>query len=403
MSMYNKKTVEDIDVKGKRVLTRCDFNVPMKDGEITDEKRIVEALPTIKYLSEHGAKVILCSHLGRPKGEFNKKYTLAPVAKKLTALLGKEVIFAEDVIGPDAKAKVAALKDGDIMLLENVRFHAEEEKNDPAFSKELASLAEIFVNDAFGTAHRAHSSTAGVADFLPAVCGFLIQKEISIMGGALQNPKRPFVAILGGAKVSDKIGVINNLLEKVDMLIIGGGMAYTFLKAKGCSVGTSICEEDKVELAKDLMKKAREKGVAFITPVDNIIAREYKEDAISMRIYSNAIPDGWMGMDIGTKTRELFSKSIIGAGTIIWNGPMGVFEWDEFAEGTKEVAQAVAESGAITIIGGGDSAAAVEKFGLADKITHISTGGGASLEFLEGLELPGIACLLDKEDSEVKA
>lgn len=403
MSMYNKKTVEDIDVKGKRVLTRCDFNVPMKDGEITDEKRIVEALPTIKYLSEHGAKVILCSHLGRPKGEFNKKYTLAPVAKKLTALLGKEVIFAEDVIGPDAKAKVAALKEGDIMLLENVRFHAEEEKNDPAFSKELASLAEIFVNDAFGTAHRAHSSTAGVADYLPAVCGFLIQKEISIMGGALQNPKRPFVAILGGAKVSDKIGVINNLLEKVDMLIIGGGMAYTFLKAKGCSVGTSICEEDKVELAKDLMKKAREKGVAFITPVDNIIAREYKEDAISMRIYSNAIPDGWMGMDIGTKTRELFSKSIIGAGTIIWNGPMGVFEWDEFAEGTKEVAQAVAESGAITIIGGGDSAAAVEKFGLADKITHISTGGGASLEFLEGLELPGIACLLDKEDSEVKA
>jgi len=403
MSMYNKKTVEDIDVKGKRVLTRCDFNVPMKDGEITDEKRIVEALPTIKYLSEHGAKVILCSHLGRPKGEFNKKYTLAPVAKKLTELLNKEVIFAEDVIGPDAKAKVAALKEGDIMLLENVRFHAEEEKNDPAFSKELASLAEIFVNDAFGTAHRAHSSTAGVADFLPAVCGFLIQKEISIMGGALQNPKRPFVAILGGAKVSDKIGVINNLLEKVDMLIIGGGMAYTFLKAKGCSVGTSICEEDKVELAKDLMKKAREKGVAFITPVDNIIAREYKEDAISMRIYSNAIPDGWMGMDIGTKTRELFSKSIIGAGTIIWNGPMGVFEWDEFAEGTKEVAQAVAESGAITIIGGGDSAAAVEKFGLADKITHISTGGGASLEFLEGLELPGIACLLDKEDCEVKA
>ncbi|HNX14620.1 MAG TPA: phosphoglycerate kinase [Oscillospiraceae bacterium] len=396
MQNLNKKTVEDIDVSGKRVLARCDFNVPLKDNVITDDKRIVEALPTIKYLIAKGAKVILCSHLGRPKGEFNMKYTLAPVAAHLSKLLGKPVAMAKDVIGPDAKAKAAALKNGDVMLLENVRFHAEEEKNDPAFSKELASMAEIFVNDAFGTAHRAHSSTAGVAAYLPAVCGYLIQKEIAIMGGALENPKRPFVAILGGAKVSDKIGVINALLEKVDMLIIGGGMAYTFFKAFGCEVGTSICENDKLDLAREIVKKSREKNVALLLPVDNVIAREYKEDSVFMRIYSDSIPDGWMGLDIGEKTQELFSKSLAGAGTIIWNGPMGVSEWANFAAGTRAVAKAVAESGAVSIIGGGDSAAAVEQMGFADKMTHISTGGGASLEFIEGLELPGIACLLDK-------
>ena len=396
MQNLNKKTVEDIDVSGKRVLARCDFNVPLKDGVITDDKRIVEALPTIKYLISKSAKVILCSHLGRPKGEFNPKYTLAPVAARLTELLGKPVVMAKDVIGPDAKAKAAALKNGDVMLLENVRYHAEEEKNDPAFSKELASMAEIFVNDAFGTAHRAHSSTAGVADYLPAVCGYLIQKEIAIMGGALEDPKRPFVAILGGAKVSDKIGVINALLEKVDTLVIGGGMAYTFFKSFGSEVGTSICENDKLDLAREIVKKAREKGVSLLLPVDNVIGREYKEDTVFMSIYSDAIPDGWMGLDIGEKTQELFSKSLIGSGTIIWNGPMGVSEWANFAAGTRAVAKAVAESGAVSIIGGGDSAAAVEKMGFADKMTHISTGGGASLEFIEGLELPGIACLMDK-------
>ena len=393
---YNKKTVEDIDVAGKRVLVRCDFNVPLKDGVITDENRIVGALPTIKYLKDHGAKVILCSHMGRPKGEFNMKYSLAPVAARLSEKLGVEVPLASDVIGPDAKAKAAALKDGDVMLIENVRFHKEEEKNDPAFAKELASMADIFVNDAFGTAHRAHASTAGVADYLPAVCGYLIQKEISIMGKALADPARPFVAILGGAKVSDKIGVINNLIEKVDTLIIGGGMAYTFFRALGNKTGTSICEEDKLELALDLLKKAEEKGVNFLLPVDNIIGREYKEDTTYMRIYSDIIPDGWMGLDIGDKTQELYAKSIEGAGTVIWNGPMGVSEWENFASGTRSVAKAVAESGAVSIIGGGDSAAAVEQLGFADKMTHISTGGGASLEFLEGLELPGIACLLDK-------
>ena len=393
---YNKKTVEDIDVSGKKVLVRCDFNVPMKDGVITDAKRIVEALPTIKYLLSHNAKVILCSHLGRPKGEFNMKYSLAPVAEKLSELLGAQVEIASDVIGADAKAKAAALKEGQAMLLENVRFHAEEEKNDPAFAKELASMADIFVNDAFGTAHRAHASTAGVADYLPAVCGYLIQKEITIMGGALENPKRPFVAILGGAKVSDKIGVIKNLLNKVDTLIIGGGMAYTFMAAKGHNIGTSICEEDKIDLAKDLMAEAKEKGVNFVLPVDNIVGREYKEDTVFMRIYSNAIPDGWMGLDIGPTTQELFAKTLIGAGTVVWNGPMGVSEWEHFASGTKAVATAVAESGAVSIIGGGDSAAAIEKLGFADRMTHISTGGGASLEFLEGIELPGIACLQNK-------
>ena len=335
--------------------------------------------------------------MGRPKGEFNMKYSLAPVAKRLSERIGVEVPLAADVIGDDAKAKAAALKNGDVMLLENVRFHKEEEKNDPEFSKALASLAEIYVNDAFGTAHRAHSSTAGVADYLPAVCGYLIQKEISIMGKALEDPKRPFVAILGGAKVSDKIGVINNLIEKVDTLIIGGGMAYTFFRALGNTTGTSICEEDKLDLAKDLMAKARAKGVNFLLPVDNVIGREYKEDTTFMRIYSDSIPDGWMGLDIGEKTQELYSKTIIGAGTVVWNGPMGVSEWENFASGTRSVAKAVAESGAVSIIGGGDSAAAVEQLGYADKMTHISTGGGASLEFLEGLELPGIACLQDKE------
>ena len=398
---YNKKTVEDIEVAGKKVLVRCDFNVPLKDGVITDDKRIVGALPTIKYLTEKGAKVILCSHLGRPKGEFNPAFSLAPVAVRLSELLGKEVVLAKDVIGEDAKAKAATLCDGDIMLIENVRFHKEETSKDKeelrSFAKELASMAEVFVNDAFGTAHRAQASTAVVAEFLPAVCGYLIQKEVKIMGDALNAPAKLFVAILGGAKVSDKIGVINNLIEKVDTLVIGGGMAYTFLRALGNPIGTSICEEDKLDLANELMAKAKEKGVNFLLPVDNTIGREYKEDTVFMSIYSDAIPDGWMGLDIGPKTQEMFAKSLIGAGTIVWNGPMGVSEWENFASGTETVAKAVAESGAITIIGGGDSAAAVEKLGYADKMTHVSTGGGASLEFLEGLELPGIACLMDKE------
>lgn len=394
---YNKKTIEDISVKGKRVLVRCDFNVPLKDGVITSDKRIVEAIPTIKYLLDGGAKVILCSHMGKPKGQVNPKYTLAPVAARLTELLGFDVPLCADTIGADAKAKVSALADGRAILLENTRFDAREEKNDPEFARELASLAEIFVNDAFGAAHRAHASTAGVADYLPAVCGYLIQKEISVMGKALENPVRPFVAILGGAKVSDKIGVINNLIEKVDTLIIGGGMAYTFFRAKGSSIGNSICEEDKLDLARDMLAKAKARGVNFLLPVDNIIGREYKEDTVHMRIYSDSIPDGWMGLDIGDKTQELFSKSLIGAGTVVWNGPMGVSEWKDFASGTRAVAKAVADSGAISIIGGGDSAAAVENLGFSDRMTHISTGGGASLEFLEGLELPGIACLMDKE------
>ena len=396
MPAYNKKTVEDIAVQGKKVLVRCDFNVPMKDGVITSDKRIVEALPTIRYLLGQGAAVILCSHMGKPKGQVDPKYSLAPVAAKLTELLGQPVALAADVIGPDAKAKAAALKSGEAMLLENVRFDTREEKNDPSFAKELASMAEIFVNDAFGTAHRAHASTAGVADYLPAVCGYLIQKEISIMGKALENPARPFVAVLGGAKVSDKIGVINNLIDKCDIIIIGGGMAYTFFKAQGASVGTSICEYDKLDLARETLAKARAKGVSFILPVDNIIGREYKEDTISMRIYSDSIPDGWMGLDIGPVSQELFSKSIAGAGTVVWNGPMGVSEWSRFAAGTEAVAKAVADSGAVSIIGGGDSTAAIEKLGFADRMTHVSTGGGASLEFLEGLTLPGIACLLDK-------
>ena len=396
MTSVNKKTIEDVEVSGKRVLVRCDFNVPLQDGKITNDKRIVAALPTIKYLMEHGARVILCSHLGRPKGEVKPEFSLAPVAQRLSELLGVPVKMAKDVVGPDAHALADSLKDGEVMLIENVRFEKGETKNDPALSKELASLADLYVNDAFGTAHRAHSSTAGVADYLPAVCGYLIQKEISVMGAALNNPKRPFVAILGGAKVSDKIGVITNLLEKVDTLIIGGGMAYTFFKAMGYSIGTSICEADKVELAKEIMDKAKAKGVNFLLPVDNKIGDKFAEDCNSKTVPSDQIPDGWMGMDIGEKSVQLFCDALKGAGTVIWNGPMGVFEMPKFAEGTFAVAHAVADSGAISIIGGGDSVAAVTKSGLSDKMTHISTGGGASLEFLEGLELPGIAALNDK-------
>jgi len=432
MNYLNKKTVEDIDVAGKRVLVRCDFNVPMKDGAITDTKRIVGALPTVKYLADHGAKVILCSHMGRPHNIFNdtvkldkkekkkidampeaeqaeatakaleaakgdvQKFSLAPVAAELGKLLGKEVIMAKDVVGPDAKAKAAALNDGDVMIIENIRFHAEETKNEPDFAKELASMADIYVNDAFGTAHRAHASTEGVSHYLPAVCGYLIQKEITVMGGALTEPKRPFVAILGGAKVSDKIGVIDNLLGKVDTLIIGGGMAYTFFKAQGYSIGTSLCEEDKIDLAKATLEKAEKAGVKFLLPVDTKVGKEFDPETESQVVDSTAIPDGWMGLDIGPKTIDLFSDAIKGAGTVVWNGPMGVSEWENFAAGTIGVASAVAESGSISIIGGGDSAAAVEKLGFADKMTHISTGGGASLEFLEGKELPGIACLNEK-------
>ncbi len=393
--MFNKKTIEDIPVSGKRVLVRCDFNVPLDGDRITDETRIIGALPTIKYLIKNNAKVILCSHLGRPKGEFNMKYSLKPVAKRLSELLNQNVVMAEDVIGDSAKAAVAAMKDGDVVLLENVRFHKEEEKNDPAFAKELASLADIYVNDAFGTAHRAHASTAGVADYLPAVCGYLIKKEIEFMGGALENPARPFVAILGGAKVSDKIGVIENLIDKVDSLIIGGGMAYTFLKAKGYKIGNSICEDDKLDLAKDLMKKAKEKGVNFLLPVGSIVADKFANDAERKYVPSDAMPDGWMGMDIGGITIEKFTNVIESAKTIIWNGPMGVFEFENFAQGTKAIAEAVAKADAVTIIGGGDSVAAVKQMGYADKMSHISTGGGASLEFLEGKVLPGIACLMD--------
>ncbi|MCI9274403.1 MAG: phosphoglycerate kinase [Clostridiales bacterium] len=397
MDYSKKKTVEDIDVAGKRVLVRCDFNVPFDaEGNITDPKRINEAMKTIQYLVDHKARVILCSHLGRPKGEVNMKYSLAPVAKYLSEKLGQEVKMAADVVGESAKAMAASLGDGEVGVIENVRFEKGETKNDPELAKAMASLAEIYVNDAFGTAHRAHASTAGVADYLPAVCGYLIQKEISIMGNALADPKRPFAAILGGAKVSDKIGVINNLLDKVDTLIIGGGMAYTFMNALGYSVGTSICESDKVDLAKDIMAKAKDKGVKFLIPVDNVVGKEYDPNTEHQTINSDKIPDGWMGLDIGPKTQELFTDAIKGAGTVVWNGPMGVSEWENFAAGTIAVAKAVAESGSISIIGGGDSAAAVEKLGYADKMTHISTGGGASLEFLEGKVLPGIACLNDK-------
>ena len=399
MNALNKKTIEDIDVAGKKVLVRCDFNVPLKDGEITNDKRIVAALPTIKYLMEHGARVILCSHLGRPKGEYKPELSLAPVAARLSEYLGKEVKLAEDenVVGENAKAMAGALQDGDVMLLENVRYRKEETKNEENFSKELASLAEIFVNDAFGTAHRAHCSTTGVAAYLPAVCGYLIQKEITFMGGALANPKRPLVAILGGAKVSDKIGVITNLLDKCDTLIIVGGMAYTFMKSLGHHIGTSLLEEEQVENAGKMMEDAKAKGVKFLIPVDNKVGKEYDENTEAMVVNSDEIPDGWMGLDIGPKTQELFTDAIKGAGTIIWNGPMGVSEWDNFAAGTIAVANAVAQSGAISIVGGGDSVAAVTKLGFSDKMSHISTGGGASLEFLEGKELPGIAALMDKD------
>ncbi len=396
MSLLNKKTVEDIDVAGKRVLVRCDFNVPLKDGKITSDKRIVASLPTINYLIANNAKIILCSHLGRPKGEVDPEFSLKPVAVRLSELLGKEVKIADDVVGESAKKLASELKDGDVMLIENVRFCKGETKNDPELSKEFASLADIFVNDAFGSAHRAHCSTTGVADYLPAVCGYLIKKEIEFIGGALEDPKRPLVAILGGAKVSDKIGVITNLLNKVDTLIVGGGMAYTFFAAEGHSIGSSLCEKDKIELAEGLIKTAKEKGVRFLLPIDNKVGKEYKEDTESMVVDSDDIPDGWMGLDIGPKTQEFFADAIKGSATVIWNGPMGVSEWDNFASGTIAVAKAVADSGAISIIGGGDSAAAVQKLGFADKMSHISTGGGASLEFLEGKELPGIAALNEK-------
>ena len=399
MNALNKKSVEDLDVKGKRVLVRCDFNVPMKDGEITNEKRIVAALPTIKYLMEQGAKVILCSHLGRPKGEYKPEFSLAPVAKRLSEYLGVDVPLAEDenVVGDNAKKMAADLQDGQVMLLENVRYRAEETKNEENFSKELASLADLFVNDAFGTAHRAHCSTTGVASYLPAACGYLIQKEIQFMGGALADPKRPLVAILGGAKVSDKIGVISNLIDKCDTIIIGGGMAYTFMKYMGHNIGTSLLEADWVDKAGEMMQTAKDKGVKFLIPVDNRCGKEYKEDTEVLVCKSDDIPDGWMGLDIGPKTEKLFADAIDGAGTVIWNGPMGVSEWDNFASGTIAVAKAIADSGAISIIGGGDSVAAVTKLGFADKMSHISTGGGASLEFLEGKELPGIAALQDKD------
>ena len=395
---YNKKSVLDADVRGKKVLLRCDFNVPQnkETGAITSDKRIVAALPTIKYLLENGAAVIACSHLGKPKGEWKQKLTLAPVAERLSELLGQKVIFANDIIGDDAKAKAAALKPGEIMLLENLRFDIREEKNDADFAKALADMAEVYVSDAFGTVHRAHASTAGVAAYLPAYAGLLVEKELSVMGKALDDPKRPFVAVLGGAKVSDKIGVINNLLEKADTVIIGGGMAYTFIKAMGYEIGNSLLEADKLDYALEMIEKAKRNGVSLLLPVDTAVGNEFKADCDSEVVDIKAMPAGWMGMDIGPKTIELFSDAIKNAGTVVWNGPMGVFEFDAFANGTKAMAQALADSGAITIVGGGDSAAAVEKLGFADKMTHISTGGGASLEFLEGLELPGVACLLDK-------
>ena len=420
---YNKKTVKDIDVKGKKVLLRCDFNVPQDKatGAITDDKRIVAALPTIRYLLEQKAAVIACSHLGKPVATFDSyvkkqaekgkdpasiteeewkkslaKLSLAPVAKRLSELLGQEVIMAADVVGPDATAKAAALQPGQIMLLENTRFEKGETKNDPELAKKMASMAEVYVSDAFGAVHRAHASTAGVAAYLPAVSGFLIQKELEIMGGALANPKRPLVAILGGSKVSSKIGVINNLLNIADTIIIGGGMSYTFAKAQGAKVGKSLLEEDWIQYAGEMVEKAKEKGVKLLLPVDGLAATEFSADAEAHLVDGVDIPDGMMGMDIGPKTIQLYSDAVKDAGTVIWNGPMGVFEFPAFAEGTRAIAKALAESDAITIVGGGDSAAAVAQLGYADKMTHISTGGGASLEFLEGKELPGVACLLDK-------
>ncbi len=394
----NKKTVRDIDLKNKKVLVRCDFNVPLdEEGNITDNRRIVGALPTIQYLLEQNCRVILCSHLGRPKGEVKPEFSLKPVAEELQRLLKKEVKLAEDVTGPSARALAENMRPGDIVLLENVRFDPREEKNEESLSKEFASLAEIYVNDAFGTAHRAHSSTEGVAKFLPAVSGFLIEKELNFLGNALENPKRPFMAILGGKKVSEKIGVIDSLLEKVDTLIIGGGMAYTFFKSMGYSVGNSICELDKLDLARGAMAKAKEKGVKLMLPVDNIIADEFSNDANVKAIQSDQIPDGWEGLDIGPKTIAMFEEELKKAKTILWNGPVGLSEFPKFANGTDSLARLLASmDDCVTIIGGGDSAAAIERNGLSDKMTHISTGGGASLEFLEGKKLPGIECLLDK-------
>mgnify|MGYP000528555366 FL=1 len=393
----NKKTVKDIDLKGKKVFVRCDFNVPMDENQnITDNTRIVAALPTIKYLLEQNCKIILASHLGRPKGEVKPEFSLKPVAKELSKLLGKEVIMANDVIGEDAMSKASNLKEGEIMLLENVRFHREETDNNPEFAKKLASMAEIFVNDAFGTAHRAHASTTGIADYIPGVAGFLIEKELKFLGNAINNPERPFVAILGGAKVSDKIGVIDSLLDKVDTLMIGGGMAYTFFKAQGYNVGNSLCEVEKTGLALEAMEKAKEKGVKLLLPIDTKIGKEFKPDTESKTVAWTEIPDEWEGFDIGEKTIEMFKNELQNAKTVIWNGPLGLFEFEQFAIGTNEIAKTLAELDATTIIGGGDSAAAVTKAGLADKMTHISTGGGASLEFLEGKKLPGIECLQDK-------
>lgn len=397
--IYNKMSIEDIQTKGKKVLVRCDFNVPLKDGEITDENRLIGSLPTIKYLMENGARIILCSHLGKPKGEPLPELSLKPVAKRLSELLKKNVIFAADnkVVGENARAAVENMKDGDVILLENTRYRKEETKNDPAFSRELASLADIFVNDAFGTAHRAHCSTVGVTEFLPiSVCGFLIQKELKFLGNAVSNPERPFVAILGGAKVSDKINVINNLLEKVDTLIIGGGMSYTFSKALGYTIGNSLLEEDKIDYARDMMEKAKDKNVNLLLPLDYIAGDSFSADAAAIATDNPNVPEGYMGLDIGPKTIGLFTSVVKEAKTVIWNGPVGVFEFDKFAGGTKAIAKALSETDAVTIIGGGDSAAAVNQLGYGDKMTHISTGGGASLEFLEGIELPGIAALNDK-------
>ena len=393
---YNKKSVEDIDVSGKKVIARCDFNVPQdENGNITDDKRIRASLETINYLLDHNAAVILCSHLGRPKGEVNMKYSLAPVAKRLSELLGKEVKLAKDVVGEDAKKLAAEVKPGEVVLLENVRFEKGETKNDAALAKAMADMADIYVNDAFGTAHRAHASTAGIADYLPAVCGFLIKKEISIMGKALSDPARPFVAILGGAKVSDKIGVIENLIDKCDTIIIGGGMAYTFSAAQGGKIGNSLLEADWMDYSREMLQKAEAKGVKLLLPVDTVCADKFAPDANSQIVEAGQIPDGWEGLDIGPETVKLYCSAVADAGTVIWNGPMGVFEFPAFAKGTEAVAEALSKTDAITIIGGGDSAAAVQQLGYADKMTHISTGGGASLEFLEGKELPGVACLLD--------
>lgn len=393
----NKKTVKDIDLKGKKVFVRCDFNVPMDENQnITDNTRIVAALPTIKYLLEQNCKLVLASHLGRPKGEFKPEFSLAPVAKELSKLLGQEVIMAKDVIGEDTCEKAANLKEGEILLLENVRFHKEETDNDPEFCKKLASMAEVYVNDAFGTAHRAHASTTGIASYLPAVSGFLIEKELKFLGNAVNNPERPFVAILGGAKVSDKIGVIDSLLEKVDILMIGGGMAYTFFKAQGYEVGNSICEMDKLDLAKEAIEKAKQKGVKFMLPVDTKVGKEFKPDTESKIVSYKEIPSDWEGFDIGPETIKMFEEELRKAKTVVWNGPLGLFEFDQFAIGTNAIAKVLSEIDATTIIGGGDSAAAVKKAELEDKMTHISTGGGASLEFLEGKKLPGIEALMDK-------